>query len=111
MKAAWIWVKGHVEALLAGAVLLLGAYLLWRRNQDRVASLGAALEVERARREVARLEERRDNALARANAREADLHLLDAAITQNKRAVVQAHTEAAHMTPTEVTDAFTRLGY
>lgn len=111
LRYSWVWLKDHLTAILGGLVLVLGAYLLWRRQQGQIASLSDALAVERARRDVAALQERRRSLMAQADEKSAEVAAVDAQLVANQRAAVEAATRVQGMSDAEVASEFARMGF
>lgn len=111
LKNAWAWIRKHGAIVLGGLALLLGAYIIWRRYHDKLGSLSDALEVERARREIATLQERRDQLVARADSRALEVAAIEQEIVAQQRRAVEATYRVEAMTDEEVVEAFGRLGY
>lgn len=108
---AWAWVRAH-GSLLAGATIAVLAFLLYRRNRaDQVTSLRGALAVAKAERDVAALTERRDAALARADATEADVRGIDEKLAETRQRIVEHRTGASNLNAEQVLAEYRRLGY
>ncbi len=111
MKRAWSWLRRNVVLLLGGVALLLGAYLLWRRHKDEVASLKDALKVERTRREISVLQEQRRALVERDEATEVQVEAVDALLSENRRTAVESVKRVRGLTDDEVEREFERLGF
>jgi hypothetical protein len=111
IRKATAWTKRNALALVGGLLAVLGALFWWSRNRDRVESFWDALIVERSRREIAVLEERRRALTESADARAEEVKAVEAKILENKRAAVSVRHEAQVMSDAEVLVAFDRLGY
>jgi hypothetical protein len=107
---AWGWLRRNAVLLLGGVALLLGAYLLWRRHKGEIASLKDALKVERTRREIAVLQEQRRALVARDEAAEGQIEVIDVLLAENRRAAVENAKRVRGMTDDEVEQEFSRLG-
>jgi hypothetical protein len=110
VRRAWAWLRRNAVLLLGGVALLLGAYLLWRRSRDEIASLTDALKVERTRREIAVLQEQRRALVEQDEAAEEQVEAIDALLAENRRAAVEAAKRVEGLTDDEVEQEFARLG-
>jgi hypothetical protein len=110
-KRAWNWIRAHTGELLAGAVAVI-AFLVWRSLRgDEATSLKGALAVARAERDIAKLTERRDAAVARADAKEPEIQAIDAKLVETRRAIVEGRAGAAKLTDDEILAEYKRMGY
>lgn len=111
MAKAWNWVSEHVAAILAVVAAVLGAGIVWQYHKRTVGSLQDLLAVEKAQERIAGLRAQREVLAETAAHKKDDIARLDAAIVENKRAIVAAHERAEKMNTDEILEAFDRLGY
>lgn len=116
MKKAWEWLKAHITVVLGALSAILLGFLAWGAYNKRVGKLKDSIKVEKAMRDVAVLETKRDTAIAREAAlADQDARLeardgeLDVAITEAKRAAVAAAEAVEGRTDAEVVDRFNEL--
>ena len=116
MKNAWAWIKANAVAMLGGlAAVLLGA-LAWGAYERKVGKLKDNVKVERAMKNVAALEAKRDaHMAAEAELSEADAQLeakdadLVVELAAAKKAVVEVVEVVEGRTDDEVVARFNAL--
>lgn len=111
MAKAWNWVRDHAGLLVTAVIAILGFLLFKRRQADAVTSLQGALAVAKAERDVAKLTERRDAAVARADAKEPEIRALDGKLAETRRKIVEVRTGAEKLSDDQVLEAYRKLGY
>lgn len=110
-KLAWNWIQDHAGLLAAVVIAILGFVLFRRRQVDAVTSLQGALAVAKAERDVAKLTERRDAAVARADAKEPEIQALDGKLAETRRKIVEVRAGVAGLSDDQVLEAYRKLGY
>lgn len=110
MLKVWQWLKKW-WGLIAGAVgLTIGAFLVWGTYKRKVNTVRDALEVEKARTDIARLRGRREELMAQDQVDESEVLAIDVQLEENKQAIVEARRRA-EVPDHELEDEFARLGY
>lgn len=112
LKAAASWLWSRPVVLVAGAGALIGAWLMWRSNKNKIATLEDARQVQELKAKIARDEARADLLEKQAEAREPEVKALKAEITASKRRVLEIHEgqTTEDMSDEDVADLFTRTG-
>ena len=111
MKAKLAWIKQHAAALLGGLVTLLAFIFVWRWKKDHVDRLKDALVVVKAEKDIAALGERRRIANLRVEEKEGEVEEIDAALADNRRAIVEARTAAKDLDEEAILAEYRKLGY
>jgi len=111
IKKAWAWVRDRAVVILTLIVSVLVAILAYKHYRKKVGSLKDAVTVERAKREVAALESRRDALSEQAGAADARVGEIDDKIRATRRRAVAVREEVAALSDDEVLERFEELGY
>lgn len=111
MKKAWEWLKRWGAALFGGLLVLVGAGWLWNRKAKELGRVRDELAVASAKKEIARLQGRREEIARQSDAKAEDIMGVDREIAANKRKLVEAHENGHGLSEEEVERAFARLGY
>jgi uncharacterized protein HemX len=113
LRSFWGWLKANPLALAAAIGAAVGAWLVWRSNQNRVRSLEDALQVQVERRKIAAAEERARVLTQQADGQEEAVIEIKREIAESKRRV--AEIEAGKLlhgkTDDEIADLFTKAGF
>jgi uncharacterized protein HemX len=108
---AWTWTKANVTALLGVVVALFAALFFVNRERQKRLDAEAQAAVEKAKAEIAALQARKQALVERADSKTEEIEAVEKKIAENKRAIVAHHENVGQMTPKEIEDAFSRLGY
>lgn len=113
LKQAYDWCAKHPKAVIAFVSLALGAYLMWRFNRGKMTSIGDAVEVRRATKEIAIKQGRATELYMQGQAAGEESKKLEAEIAESKRRVVEIHQgePMEGKTDDEIARAFTAAGF
>lgn len=109
---AWRWISEHWIAIAITALAVVGAIIGFRLLRRPLAnSYARQVEVEKRRREIARLRGERDRLVEEVDEQDERVEVIDQLLADNRRRVVAAHQEIEELDDDEVGEAFARLGF
>lgn len=112
IKKAGAWLWSHPAAIVAAVSAFIGAFLMYRSDKNKVASMKDALIVQKAKTDIAAATAQAELLEKQAGASEPRVQELKQQITESQRKVVEI-TEGPHtkgMSDEEVADLFGRSG-
>jgi len=90
-RAVWKWLLDNPIALAASIGGVVGAYLMWKSQTNKIARLEDAAEVQAHRARIAAAETRAEMLVGQAEVMEPEVNRLKAEIAKSKRRVVELH--------------------
>lgn len=112
IRKALVWLWSHPAALVGAIGAFIGAFLMWRSDRNKVATLKDALTVQKAKNDIAKAEAQAELLEGQAGAAEPRVQELKKQIAESQRKVVVI-AEGPHtkdLSDEEVADLFSRTG-
>ena len=91
IKAGLRWLRDNPVALAAMVGSVLGAWFMWKRSSNKIASLEDAVQVQAARVKIAKHTAKAEVLEASAEDTEEEVQVLKAEIAKSKKRVAEIH--------------------
>jgi hypothetical protein len=112
LKRAWGWLLDNPVALAALAGGIVGAWFMWKRSTNKIASLEDAVAIGATKRKIAKHEARAEVLERAADAKEPEVVELKKNIAESKRRVLEINEgkRLERLTDDEVAKLFSESG-
>jgi hypothetical protein len=92
-KKIWAWVLENPWALLVAIAGVFGAFLIYKRKDNKIANLEDAVVVQATKRKIAAVEAKAEVLKKQADEQAPKVQELDKLVAESKRRVMEIHEE------------------